>query len=146
MSGWLLDTNVLSELRKPRCNKLIKQWVEDQSPSSFYISSISIAEIRYGIERVEDLDFKQELSRWLDFTLRPWFADRILEIDEDIILRWRQMVAEGRRNNYTFSQPDLFIAAQADFHQLCVVTRNVSDFTVAAVSVLNPWEPQSGTK
>jgi hypothetical protein len=67
-----------------------------------------------------------------------WFADRILDVDEDVILAWRRLVAAGKAANHTFAQPDLFIAATAVVHDLCVVTRNVDDFVRAKVPVLNP--------
>jgi predicted nucleic acid-binding protein len=79
------------------------------------------------------------LQAWLDAELRPWFGDRILEIDEDVILEWRRMVQRGRAAGHTFSQPDLFIAATASVAGLCVVTRNVADFVLAGVPVFNPW-------
>ena len=81
----------------------------------------------------------QELTRWLDTSLRPWFSDRILTVDEDTILLWRQMVEQGRKQGYTDSQPDLFIAAIAVLHDLCVVTRNVVDFQKSGIAVFNPF-------
>ena len=140
MTGWLLDTNVISELRKTNCHRNVKAWADKQPPHSFYLSRITIAEIRFGIEQVSDASFINELVDWLDNTLRPWFDDRILEVEEDILLTWRRMVEKGRKQRHTFSQPDLFIAATASIHDLCVVTRNIEDFEKAGVSVLNPWE------
>jgi toxin FitB len=139
MKGWLLDTNIVSELRKPNCHPAVKQWSDSQPPQSFYLSTVTLAEIRFGIERVNDIDFRQELTRWLDTTLRPWFSDRILAVDEDTILLWRQMVEQGRKQGYTYSQPDLFIAASASLHNLCVVTRNVVDFQKSGIAVFNPF-------
>jgi toxin FitB len=139
MKGWLLDTNIVSELRKPNCHPAVKQWSDSQPPQSFYLSTVTLAEIRFGIERVNDIDFRQELTRWLDTTLRPWFSDRILAVDEDTILLWRQMVEQGRKQGYTYSQPDLFIAAIASLHDLYVVTRNVVDFQKSGVAVFNPF-------
>ena len=139
MTGWLLDTVVVSELRKPRCDPRVKTWSEAQTPESLYLSRVTIAEIRYGIEQVENVGFRGELARWLDRALRPWFAERILDFDEDVIVEWRRMVARGRAVNHTFSQPDLFIAATAAVHDLAVVTRNVTDFRIANVPVLDPW-------
>jgi predicted nucleic acid-binding protein len=140
MKGWLLDTNVVSELRKRHCDPNVRSWSERHPPASFFLSHITIAEIRFGIERVaEGSGFRADLEAWLQNTLRPWFANRILEVDEQVILTWRRMVEMGRRRNYNFSQPDLFIAATALVHDLCVVTRNSGDFEVAAVPVMNPW-------
>jgi hypothetical protein len=139
MKGWLLDTNIISELRKPNCYPVVKQWADCQPPQSFYISTVTLAEIRFGIERVNDTDFSQELTQWLEGILRPWFSDRILAVDEDVILVWRQMVEQGRKQGHTFSQPDLFIAATAALHNLCVVTRNITDFQKSGVAVFNPF-------
>jgi predicted nucleic acid-binding protein len=100
---------------------------------------VTLAEIRFGIEQVEDVRFRRELTGWLDSALRPWFGERVLEVAEDVIVAWRRMVARGCTVNHTFSQPDLFIAATAAVHDLVVVTRNVTDFRIARVPVLDPW-------
>jgi predicted nucleic acid-binding protein len=141
MKGWLLDTNIISELRKPKCHPNVQSWVENQPPQSLYLSTITIAEIRFGIESVTDEDLQQELNQWLDQTLRPWFNKRMLGTSEDIILCWRKMVEIGRKQGYTFSQPDLFIAAIASVHSLCVVTRNTKDFDRSNIPVFNPFLP-----
>ena len=140
MRGWLLDTNVISELRKPSCDPCVQAWSESLPATSLYLSTVTLAEIRYGIERHSDDAFRATLTAWLDGTLRSWFAGRILEVDEDVILEWRRLVAHGRERGITFSQPDLFIAAIARLHDLTVVTRNVADFERAGVRMLTPWE------
>lgn len=139
MKGWLLDTNIVSELRKKNCHPAVKAWSDRQPPQSFYLSTVTMAEIRFGIEQLQDEVFRLELSEWLENTLRPWFSDRLLGIDEAVILEWRRLVEKGRKQNYTFSQPDLFIAAIASVHDLWVVTRNVTDFEKSGVPVLNPF-------
>ena len=102
---------------------------------------MTLAEIRFGIGQLQDrADLRRELTEWLEEFLRPWFTDRILPVDEDVILLWRQLVEAGRKQGYTYSQPDLFIAAIALVHNLCVVTRNVTDFERSGVPVLNPFE------
>ena len=139
MNGWLLDTNVVSELRKKRPDRRVKAWSDVQVADSLFLSSVTLAEIRYGIEKQPDPKFRKELATWLDHRLRPWFAGRILPVDEEVILEWRRMVARGREQSITFSQPDLFIAATAHVHSLTVCTRNEGDFLRAAVPVVNPW-------
>jgi len=139
MSGYLLDTNVISESRKKNCNPNVRRWLERQKPSDLFCSSVVFAEITYGINQVEDLSFRHDLNYWVDNVLRIWFAGRTLEVDEQTIVKWREMAQKGRSKNYTFGQPDLFIAAQAAIHGLCVVTRNVKDFEKAEVAVFNPW-------
>lgn len=129
----------MSELRKPACDEGVRRWSEAQQPETLYLSRITIAEIRFGIERVADPRFRAELSTWLDRTLRPWFGERILDVDEDVILEWRRMVERGRARRITFSQPDLFLAATAALHDLTIVTGNTADFEHAGVPVLDPW-------
>jgi predicted nucleic acid-binding protein len=140
VNGFLLDTNVISELRKPQCTPAVKAWSDRQSPSTLYLSAVTIAEIRWGIEQLADLNRRVLLTSWLEGGLRRWFAGRILPVDEEIFLEWRRMVARGRTLGHTFSQPDLFIAATASTHRLCVATRNVKDFRMAGVAVVDPWD------
>jgi len=140
VTGWLIDTVVVSELRKPRCDPRVRRWSERQPPETLFLSRVTVAEIRFGMEQLRDAGFRGELLGWLDRTLRPWFGSRILDLDEEVILEWRRMVARGRARNHTFSQPDLFIAATAAVHDLTVVTRNVTDFRIASVPVFDPWQ------
>ena len=140
MRGWLLDTNVISELRKPRCDDRVRAWSEAQVPSSMYLSRVTIAEIRYGIERLPAADrSRKRLEAWLTHELRPWFADRVVDVDEEVLLIRRRLIEQGEAIRHTFLQPDLFIAATAILHDLCVVTRNTDDFVRTGVALLNPW-------
>jgi toxin FitB len=104
------------------------------------ISVVNIAEIRYGIELQEDPARRAQLKEWLTLTLRPAFAGRILPLTEDIMLKWRLLMNEGRKSGHTYSHPDLLLAATAIQHGLTVVTRDRSDFDMARVPVFNPWE------
>ena len=141
MNGWLVDTNVVSELRKRSCDSNVQAWSEAQPATSLYLGTVTLAEIRYGIERHSEIAFRATLTAWLDGTLRPWFAGRILEIDEDVILEWRRLIDHGGEQGITFSHPDLFIAAIAKLNDLTVVTRNVADFDRARVRVRYPGLP-----
>ena len=105
-----------------------------------YISVVSIAEIRFGIELQQDPTRRAELNEWLTLTLRPAFAGRILPVTEDILLKWRLLMEDGRKIGHTYSHPDLVLAATALHHGLTVVTRDRSDFDKARVPVFNPWE------
>jgi predicted nucleic acid-binding protein len=92
------------------------------------------------MERLETSDRRrQELEHWLTRVLRPWFEDRIIPVDEDVIVAWCRLVEKARAMRQTFPQPDLFLAATALLHDLCVVTRNITDFVRTDVPVLNPW-------
>jgi toxin FitB len=105
-----------------------------------YISVVTLAEIRFGIELVVDANRRAELGDWLTNKIRPMFDQRVLPITEDIMLKWRLLVEEGRQVGHTFSQPDLIIAATAIYHGLTVITRDRKDYDKARASVVNPWE------
>ena len=139
MTGWLLDTNVLSELRRPKPDAKVVRFISGQPLDLLYVSVVTFAEIRFGIERVKDVSRRMELNDWLDQRLRPMFEDRVLEIDEEIMLKWRLLVEEGRKSGHTFSQPDLIIAATALHHGLTIVSRDTSEYELAKAAVLNPW-------
>ena len=139
--GWLLDTNVISELRKGRrCAPVVRSWAEAVPPAACFLSRVTVAEIRIGIESVTDPGFRGELEAWVRDGVRGWFGDRILDVDETVLVAWRRMVREGQKVRYTYSQPDALIAATALVHNLGVVTRNVDDFAHAGVRVLDPWK------
>ena len=87
-----------------------------------------------------DAGRRAELNDWLDLTVRPMFAQRVLPIGEDVMLKWRLLVEEGRKRGHTYSQPDLIIAATALHHGLTVVSRDTTDYAQTGVSLLNPWE------
>lgn len=139
MSGWLLDTNVLSELRKPRPDAHVVAFVAAQPLDRLFVSTVTLAEIRFGIERLPDALRRTELSDWLAHRVRPMFEQRVLPVSEDVMFRWRLLVEEGRQASHTFSQPDLIIAATALQHGLTLVTRDIGDFARARVPLLNPW-------
>ncbi len=110
MTDWLLDTNVLSELRRPKPNPKVLAFVAAQPIETLYVSTVSFAEIRFGIEQVDDAGKRLELNDWLTHKVRPMFEQRVLAITEDVMLKWRLLLEEGRKAGYTFSQPDLIIA------------------------------------
>lgn len=139
MTGWLLDTNVLSELRRPRPETKVVTFVAAQPLDLLYVSDVTLAEIRFGIELVSDASKRAELSDWLTHKLRPMFDQRILPVSEDIFFKWRLLVERGRKKGLTYSQPDLFIAATALHHGLTVVSRDADEFARVGVSVVNPW-------
>lgn len=139
MRGFLLDTNVISELRRPRPDPKVVGFVSVQTEDTLFISDVTFAEIRFGIARVADPDRRAVLSAWLAQTVRPLFSGRIVALTEDIILRWRIMTEAGRQRGQTFSQMDLFIAAAAAESELIVVSRDVFHFVAASVAVFDPW-------
>jgi toxin FitB len=139
MSGWLLDTNVLSELRRKNPSTAVVEFVSAQPLDSLFVSEVTFAEIRFGIELVSEPTRRAELGQWLDHRLRPMFKHRVLAITEDILLDWRLIIEAGRKAGHTFSHPDVLIAATASRHGLTVVTRDPGDFVAAGVTAIDPW-------
>ena len=143
MNGWLIDTNVISELRKPRPDESVTAFVSGQPLDRLFISSVTFAEIRFGIERLDDAARRASIAAWLENEMRPLFEDRVLPVTEDVLLRWRPIIEDGRKRGHTFSHPDVLIAATAAHHGLTVVSRNTGEFIAAGVDVLNPWTGQT---
>jgi len=143
VTRYLLDTNIVSELVKPKPEPLVAGFVAKTPLDNLFLSEITFAEIRFGIERQSDPLKRSALISWLNNQMRPMFDGRIVKIDEDVILQWRLMVEAGRKMGRTHSQPDLFIAACAAVHGLTIVTRDVQGFDGTGVDVFNPWKPQA---
>ena len=139
MSGWLIDTNVISELRKPRPEPEVVTFISGQSLDDLFVSVVTFAEIRFGIEKLTDPARRSVIVSWLESNLRQMFEERVLVLSEDILLRWRLIIEEGRKAGHTYSHPDVLIAATAVHYGLTVVSRNISEFVAARVGVLNPW-------
>jgi len=139
VTGYLLDTNVLSELRRPKPESKVVTFVASQPLEGLYVSEMTLAEIRFGIDAAPDALKRAELNQWLTHKVRPMFKQRILTVTEDVLFKWRLIVEAGRKEQYTFSLPDSVIAATAAEHDLTVVSRNTTDFTQANVPILNPW-------
>jgi len=137
--GWLLDTNVVSELRRPKPDSKVVNFIAAQPGETLFVTDVTLAEITYGIEQLVDAARRTDLRLSLERNLRPLFAGRILAITEDVIVRWKTMVVEGQKRGHTFGQPDLFIAAIAALQDLVVVSRDVAEFVEANAVVFDPW-------
>lgn len=136
--AWLLDTNIISETR--RLQPEPKAFIADHPLEELSIRVVTLADLRFGIELFAQGDTRrEELNEWLSIEIRPMFARRVLPVTEDVMLRWRLLVHQGRKTGYTYSQPDLLIAATALQHGLTVVTRDQGEFERAGVPVVNPW-------
>ena len=139
--AWLLDTNIISETRRLTPEPRVLSFIADHPLEDLYISAVSLVELRFGIELLsQDYNRRDELNDWISYEIRPMFDRRVLPITEEVMLRWRVLVHEGRKTGHTYSQPDLIIAATALHHGLTLVTRDRSDFDKAGVLVLNPWD------
>lgn len=134
----LLDTNVLSELRKPqrRANAGVRSWIAGRVAADLYLSVITILEIEVGIQRIARNDAVQaeRLQSWLDMEVLGAFAGRILSVDVPVVRRCARMHVPDPQ-----PERDALIAATASIHGLTVVTRNVRDFEPLGVPVINPW-------
>jgi hypothetical protein len=138
MTGWLFDTNVVSEIRTPHGNQSVMAWVSDQRRADQHFSAVSLMELRYGVE-VAPLVKRQDIQTWIDDIVIPWFESRILSIDDATLLTWRRMMEAIKRQGSVSAAPDLLVAAQAQNHGLIVASRDVRIFSAAGIPVLNPW-------
>ena len=135
--SYLLDTNVLSELRSKRAAPGVVAWAIARPPQSMYLSVLTLGEIRKGIERATDATFRQTLTDWLEVELPKRFVGRILPFDVEVADRWGRVLASAGR---TLQVVDGQLAATALQHDLTLVTRNVADFAGLNVPLVNPWD------
>jgi toxin FitB len=145
VTGWLLDTNILSELRCKKPEPKVIDFIAAQPLESLHICPVTLAEIRFGIELLADAGRRSELNTWLTHKVRPMFEQRVFQITEDVMFKWRLLVEEGRKVGHAFSQPALIIAATAHHHGLAVVSRDTQQFLKAGCSIMNPWDDSTGT-
>ncbi|MBC8999983.1 type II toxin-antitoxin system VapC family toxin [Pseudomonas sp. N40(2020)] len=133
---FLLDTNVISELRKPQADKQVVAWANSIPAANLYLSAMTVLELETGILRIERRDPPQGglLRNWLERHVKPAFSGRILSVDSAVATRCAQLHAPDRSN-----ECDALIAATALVHGLTVVTRNVADFELSGVHLINPW-------
>ena len=142
MSGFLLDTNVISEFARSdnKPNQNVKAWLEATDPDSLYASVLTVGEIRRGIEKLQAGSRRTILENWLAKDLRQWFANRLLVIDEAVAIRWGVLTAEASRKGTPLAVIDGLLSATALEHNLTIVTRNSADFLATGVALLNPWQ------
>jgi predicted nucleic acid-binding protein len=140
MSGFLLDTNVPSELVRPQPEPRVKTWVAAQNLDTLFISAVSFGEFRKGIILRSPGKRRAELEAWIETDLASLFSGRILSVTRSIAERWG--VLEGQRQlvGRSLNVPDGQIAATALEHGLTMVTRNVKDFEGLGVAIFNPWD------
>ena len=134
---FLLDTHVISELRKARADSNVQARARSVPPASLLLSAASLLELETGILRLERRDAIQGLllRTWLDKQVIPAFAGRVLPIDTAVALRCARLHVPDR-SNYS----DALIAATALVHRLTVVTRNIDDFQATGAALLDPWD------
>lgn len=135
-TGFLLDTNVVSELRRKQPASQVLNWFARTDDDRLYFSVLSVGEIRRGIERLTDEDRRLTLTKWLESELLPWFGSRLLAVDLAIAECWGWLLAQAGR---PLPSIDSLLAATAIIHDLTLVTRNVADFDLPSIKVVNPW-------
>ena len=134
--SYLLDTNVLTELRRKLPDARVLHWFSQRPATTLYLSVLTLGEIRKGIEVLPDPARRLTLLDWLETRLPAFFAGRILPIDAAVAYRWGRMVAQAGR---PVPAIDSLLAATAEQHGLTLVTRNLRDVKGLAVQVINPW-------
>jgi len=136
--NFLLDTNAVSEWVKPRPNPGLIHWIESADEDRVFLSVISLAELRYGVERMPGGARRGRLEQWLRNELPLRFEGRILSVDPNVAEAWGKTVSRSEAMGRPIGVMDAFLAATAEVHRLTLVTRNASDFTTLK-TVLNPW-------
>lgn len=141
MSGFLLDTNCISEIVRPKPEPRVLEWLKAAEESLLFLSVLTLGEIRKGIAGLPQGKRRTQLEAWLQVELQARFSGRILPIDAPICDRWGLLAADAKRRGKPLATIDALIAATALHFNLTVVSRNVHDFVHTAVPALNPWQP-----
>jgi len=140
-SGFLLDTNVPSEMLRPRPEANVIAWVKGQVKDTLFVSVVTLGELRRGVTLLaEQSSRRAELERMIHEKVPSWFQDRILPITRLVAERWGVLDGERQLAGRPLNIADGMIAATALEHDLIIVTRNVKDFDQVGVAIINPWE------
>ena len=139
--SFLLDTNVVSEWVRPQPDRNVISWLAEVDEDRVFISVISFAEIRRGVEMLAAGRRHERLATWLAEELPVRFEERILDTDRQVADTWGVLMARGQKIGLTLGSMDAFVAATAEAHGLTLVTRNVKDFRRLGISLLDPWQP-----
>ena len=137
--SFLLDTNVVSEWTRPRPDTGVVRWLAEADEDRVFISVVTLAELRHGIERLPAGARHDRLALWLTEQVPARFEARVLPVDAETAHCWGRVMARAQAAGRPIGTMDAFIAATAERHDLVLVTRNVSDFAAAGIRLLNPW-------
>lgn len=135
----LLDTNVLSEVTKPRPDETVLQWLHGLDEDRTFISIVSIAEIRRGVALMDSGRKRDALDEWLRYDLPQRFESRIIPVDEPVAFAWGDLMAPAKRSGRALASMDGLIAATAIAHRLTLATRNTKDFEGFGIDIIDPW-------
>jgi toxin FitB len=139
VSGFLLDTDVISELVRRKPQAKVTAWVEATDEMLLHLSVLTVGEIRNGIVSLPNASRRMALGAWLDGELAIRFANRILPIDQAVADRWGRLTARAEAAGERLAVSDGLLAATALHHNLTLVTRNAKDVAATGVPVFNPW-------
>jgi toxin FitB len=141
MSGFLLDTNCISEIVRIRPEPRVMIWIDEADENLLYLSVLTLGEIRKGVAALPQGKRRSGLEAWLEVELQARFSGRILPINEPVADRWGLLAANAKAKGTALSVVDGLLAATAIHHNLTIVSRNVTDFAPTQVPVVNPWQP-----
>ncbi|MGO9274577.1 MAG: type II toxin-antitoxin system VapC family toxin [Terriglobia bacterium] len=141
--SFLLDTNIVSEWVKPRPNPGVIAWLAEVDEDRVFLSVITLAELRYGIERLAEGRRRKRIEEWLRDELPVRFEGRLLPVDNAVADAWGKIVAQRETAGRPVGVLDAFIAATAQIHSLTIVTRNAPDFESSVKAIVNPYEENS---
>lgn len=141
MSGFLVDTNIVSEFVRPLPDTRVIRWLEAVAPESLFASVVTFGEIRLGIEDLPLGKRRAALEEWMAQGLPAWFESQLLPVTKAIADRWGRLTIEAKKRGISITTADGLIAATALEHGLAMVTRNVKDFAETGIAIVNPWEP-----
>ncbi len=140
---WLLDTNVISELRKPRPDKNVLTWIGKQSFDQLLTSVVCLAEIKTGIQAQHSVEDRERLQIWYGVTVEPMFQRQTIQVSENILLIWLRLIKQMHAKRLNAPPVDLLVAATCIDQKITAVTRDVYPFVNAGAPVLNPWTGES---
>ena len=136
---FLLDTNVLSEVTKPRPEGCVLKWLDGLDEDRTFISVVSMAEIRRGVALMDNGRKRDALVEWLARDLPDRFEHRVIPVDERVALAWGDLMGDAKRRGRGMSSMDGLIAATAVTHDLTLATRNIKDFEGFGIELIDPW-------
>lgn len=139
MTGFLLDTNVISELLRPKPNAAVVAWINSHDETTYYLSVLTLGEIRKGIASLSDSKRRGELETWLTQDLALRFSGRILVIDQGIADRWGRISGSSAARRQPVPVIDGLLAATALHLDLTLVSRDTGHVAITRVSAINPW-------
>jgi len=137
--NFLLDTNVVSEWVRPHPNENVVRWLAEVDEDRTYVSVVTFAEIRMGVDAMAPGRRRELLRTWLEADLRARFEGRILGVDPELALAWGALMARGARAGVTVSAMDALIAASAETHGFVLVTRDTRHLDKLEIKYFNPW-------